>query len=136
VVLVSPPGTDFRVGGGPYLVPISISNASRLSTVSISLSFNPAVLRVRTVQEGSLMQQGGVQATFTQKIDEAAGRVDIAVVRPGDLLGASGTGVIGAVLLEAIAPGTSPLSLSGVGSLAGGGGAAPFQFQPVTVTVK
>ncbi len=136
VVLVSPPGTEFRVGGGPYLVPISVSNASRLSTVSISLSYNPAVLRVRTVQEGSLMQQGGMQAAFTQKIDEAAGRVDIAIVRPGDVLGASGTGVIGAVLIEAIAPGTSPLALSGVGSLAGGGGAAPFQFQPVTVTVK
>ncbi len=135
-VLVSPPGTDFRVGAGPYLVPISISNASRLSTVSISLSFNPAVLRVRTVQEGNLMRQGGAQAAFTQKIDAAAGRVDIAVVRPGDLLGASGTGVVGAVLFEAVAPGTSPLALSGVGTLAGGGGAAPFLFQPVTVTVK
>ncbi len=135
MVLVSPPGTDFRVGAGPYLVPISISNAARLSTVSISLSFNPAVLRVRTVQEGNLMRQGGAQAAFTQKIDEAAGRVDIAVVRTGDVLGASGTGVVGAVLFEAIAPGTSPLSLSGVGALAGGG-AAPFQFQPVTVTVK
>ncbi len=135
-VLVSPPGTDFRVGAGPYLVPISISNASRLSTVSISLSFNPAVLRVRTVQEGNLMRQGGAQAAFTQKIDAAAGRVDIAVVRPGDVLGASGTGVVGAVLFEAVAPGTSPLALSGVGTLAGGGGAAPFLFQPVTVTVK
>lgn len=135
-VMVSTPGTDFRVGAGPYMVPISISNASRLSTVSISLSFNPAVLRVRTVQEGNLMRQGGAQAAFTQKIDAAAGRVDIAVVRPGDVLGASGTGVVGAVLFEAIGPGTSPLSLSGVGTLAGGGGAAPFQFQPVTVTVK
>ena len=135
-VLVSPPGTEFRVGGGPYLVPISISNASRLSTVSISLSYNPAVLRVRTVQEGNLMRQGGAQAAFTQKIDAAAGRVDIAIVRPGDVLGASGTGVVGAVLFEAIGAGQSPLSLSGVGTLAAGGGAAPFQFQPVTVTVK
>ena len=81
------------------------------------------------------MRQGGVQATFTQKVDAAAGRVDIAVVRTGDVLGASGTGVVGAVLFEAVGPGTSPLALSGVGSLAGGG-AAPFQFQPVTVAVK
>ena len=113
----------------------AISNASRLSTVSISLSFNPAVLRVRTVQEGNLMRQGGAQAAFTQKIDAAAGRVDIAIVRPGDVLGASGTGVVGAVLFEAIAPGSSPLSLSGVGTLAGGG-VAPLRFQPATVAVK
>jgi type II secretory pathway component GspD/PulD (secretin) len=134
-VLVSPPGTDFRVGGGPYLVPISVSNATRLATVSLSLTFNPAVLRVRAVQEGAFMRQGGAQATFTQKIDAATGRVDIAIVRPGDALGASGTGVIGAVLVEAVAVGTSPLAVSGVGTMAGNGPAA-LQFQPVTVTVK
>ena len=135
MVLVSPPTTELRVGGGPYLVPISISAASRLSTVSLSLTFNPAVMRVRTVQEGSLLQQGGVKATFTQRVDAAGGRVDIAVVRGADVLGASGTGLVAAITFDAVAPGTSPLTLSGVGTLAGGG-AAPLQFQAVTVTVK
>jgi general secretion pathway protein D len=134
-VLLSPPGTEFRVGGGPYLVPVSISGATRLSSVSLSLTYNPSMLRVRTVQEGNLLRQGGIQATFTQKVDEAAGRVDIAVVRPGDVLGVSGTGVVAALLVEAIGPGTSPLAITGVGSLAGGG-AAPLQFQSLTVTVK
>ncbi len=135
MVLVSPPTTELRTGGGPYLVPLSISGASRLSTVSLSLTFNPAVLRVRTVQEGTLMRQGGAQATFTQKVDAAGGRVDIAVVRGGDVLGVTGTGMVAAIMFDAIAPGTSPLAVSGVGTLAGAGG-APLQFQPVTVTVK
>ncbi len=134
-VLFSPPGTEFRVGGGPYLVPVSISGATRLSTVSLSINFNPAVLRVRTVTEGNLLRQGGIQAAFTQNVDAAAGRVDIAVVRPGDVLGVSGTGVVAALLVDAVAGGSSPLSVSGVGSLAGGG-AAPLQFQTVTITVK
>jgi len=134
-VLLSPPGTEFRVGGGPYLVPVSISGATRLSTLSLSVSFNPAVLRVRTVTEGNLLRQGGVQATFTQKIDAAAGRVDVAVVRPGDVLGVSGTGVVAALMVEVIGPGTSPLAVSGVGTMAGGGAAA-LQFQSVTVTAK
>jgi hypothetical protein len=134
-VLVSPPSTELRVGGGPYLVPISVSGASRLSTVSLSLTFNPAVMRVRTVQEGPLMQQGGVKATFTHKVDAVGGRVDIAVVRGADVLGASGTGLVAAIMFDAVAPGTSPLALSGVGTLAGGG-VAPLQFQPVTVSVK
>ncbi len=133
-MIASPPGTDFRVGGGPYLVPIAVTGANRLSTVSLSITYNPAVLKVRNVQEGSLMRQGG-QATFTQKVDEASGRIDIAVVRPGDVLGVSGTGVVGAVLFDAIAPGASPIALSGVGTLAGGG-AAPLQFKPVSVTAK
>jgi hypothetical protein len=68
-------------------------------------------------------------------VDNVAGRVDIAVVRSADALGASGTGLIGAILFDAVSPGSSSLSMSGVGTLAGGG-AAPLQFQPVAVTVK
>ncbi len=134
-VLLSPPGTEFRVGGGPYIVPLSISGATRLSTLSFSVTFNPAVLRVRSVNPGGLMNQGGIQGTFTQQVDAAAGRVDIAIVRPGDVLGASGTGVVAALLFEAIAPGTATVAVAGVGTLAGGG-AAPLVFQSVTITVK
>ncbi len=36
-VLVTPPGSQFRLGGGPYTVPVSISDASRLSTVSLTV---------------------------------------------------------------------------------------------------
>jgi general secretion pathway protein D len=66
-VLLTPPGTEFRVGGGPYTVPVSIANASRVSTVSVTITFNPAVLRVRSVQEGSFMRTGGANAAFTQQ---------------------------------------------------------------------
>ena len=51
-VSVTTPGPEFRVGGGPYTVPIAISNASRLSLMSVSLTYNPALVRVRSVQEG------------------------------------------------------------------------------------
>ena len=59
-VLISPPATTFRVGGGPYTVPLSITDASRLSTITLTLIFDPTKLRVRTVQEGSFMRAGGV----------------------------------------------------------------------------
>ena len=49
---------EFRVGGGPYLTPMSINNASRVSTLSLTITYNPAVLRVRNVQEGTFMRQG------------------------------------------------------------------------------
>ena len=75
---------EFRVGAGPYTVPISVMGASQLSSVSITLTFNPAVLRVRSVQEGSFMRTGGINAAFTQQVDSAAGRVDIAITRTGD----------------------------------------------------
>lgn len=128
-----PPATALRVGGGPYTVPIAISNAERVSTIAVTLTFDPARLRVRTVQEGSFMRAGGATATFTQQV--AAGRIDISVTRASDPTGAAGSGVIGAVLFDALTPGVAPLTISGVAT-SPSGTAIGLQFQPVTLTVE
>jgi hypothetical protein len=132
-VLISPPGTTFRVGGGPYTVPISISGATRISTITLTVTFDPAILRVRAVTEGSFMRTGGANATFTQQV--GTGRVDMTISRGADAIGASGTGLLAVVLFDAIAPGTVTLATSG--SATGPGGVAMgLQFRPVTVTVQ
>jgi hypothetical protein len=124
-----------RAGGGPYTVPVSITGASRLTTLTISITYNPAVMRVRNIQEGSFMRQGGITPTFTQQVDPGSGRIDIAIARPGDQLGATGTGLIGAILFDAVAAGTATLGVSGVGTVVGGG-MAPLSFSPANVVVK
>ena len=131
VILSAPP--TFRVGGGPYTVPISISNVSRLSTITLTITFDPALIRVRSAQEGSFMRSGGANATFTQQV--APGRVDITIVRPSDSTGATGTGLLGALLIDALAPGGVALSVSGAAT---GPGGTPMgvQFRPVTVTIQ
>ncbi len=132
-VILTPPGTTFRVGAGPYTVPISVTNVSRLSMVSLTLTFDPERLRVRAVNEGSFMRSGGANAAFTQQV--APGRVDITITRASDATGATGTGLLGAVLFDAVAPGPVTLSLSGTGA---GPAGAPMglQFRPVTITVQ
>lgn len=124
-----------RLGSGPYTIPVSIAGASRLSTITVSITYNPAVVRVRSVQEGTFMRQGGVTPAFTQQVDPVAGRIDIAISRPGDQVGASTSGLLAAILLEPVAAGTSNLSATGIGSVPGGG-TAPLQFLPAGVTVK
>ncbi len=133
-VIISPPSTPIRVGGGPYTIPLSITDASRLSTITLTLVFDPTKLRVSRVQEGSFMRMGGTSVTFTQ---QASGnnRIDITIVRSADATGASGTGLLAAVLFEAIAPGAATLSLSGTGT-GPGGTAMGLRFTPVTVTVQ
>jgi general secretion pathway protein D len=134
-IVMAPSGTEFRVGGGPYTVPISVVNASRMSIVSLSISFNPAVVRVRAVQEGSFLRQGGIPVTFTQSVDGAAGRIDITMTRTGDTTGASGAGLLAAVLFEPVAPGSLTLTPSAVATDAQG---APVRTSaaPVTITVR
>jgi hypothetical protein len=128
---VSPPSAEFRVGGGPYTLPISVTGASRLSSMSMTVTFNPAVLRVRSVQEGSFMRSGGVQAAFTNRADASAGRVDIAIVRPGDTTGVAGTGLLAALVFDAIGAGPANLQITGTGNAPGG---APISLQFAAIT--
>jgi hypothetical protein len=80
-VIISPPATALRVGQGPYNIPISITGAQRLSTVTLTMVFDPAKLRVRTVQEGSFLRAGGANVTFSQQVGR--GRIDITDRAPG-----------------------------------------------------
>jgi Flp pilus assembly secretin CpaC len=134
-IIITPPGTEFRVAGGPYTVPVSINNASRVSNLTLTVTFNPNVLRVRTVQDGTFMRQGGVTTSFTPRIDAAAGRVDIAITRTADQAGASGAGLLAALLFDAVGPGGSLIQVNGVGNTPEGA-AVPLQFNPVNVTVR
>jgi type II secretory pathway component GspD/PulD (secretin) len=134
-ILVSVP-QEFRVGAGPYTVPISITGASQISSVSLTITYNPAVLRVRVAQEGPFLRSGGVQAAFTQQGDASAGRLDIAITRPGDTTGVAGTGLLAALLFETVGPGPANLTVNGSAS-APGGAPVMLQFAPVPmVTVR
>ena len=134
-MIVTTTSPELRMSGGPYVVPLSINNVSRLSTITLTVTYNPAVLRVRSVQEGSFMRSGGVQAAFTTSQADA-GRIDVAVVRPGDSTGVAGTGLLAAILFDAVAAGPANLNVTGTGSAPGGAPLA-LQFAPVTaVTVR
>jgi general secretion pathway protein D len=133
--LIVTAGGEFRVAGGPYTVPISINNASRLSAITVTVSYNPAILRARTVQEGTFMRQGGINAAFTPRIDAANGRIDIAIARTGDQTGANGPGLLAAVLFDALSPGQSAISVTGVATAPDGSPIA-LTFAPITVTVR
>jgi general secretion pathway protein D len=133
-ITLSPP-SEMRVGSGPYTVPISVAGANRLSTLTVSITFNPALIRIRNVQEGTFMRQGGITPAFNSNVDEKGGRIDIVVTRPGDQTGASTSGLLAAILVEPIAAGTGSLSLTGSGTIPGGGQAA-LQFVPAGITVR
>jgi general secretion pathway protein D len=132
-VIVSPPPGALRVGQGPYNIPISVTGAQRLSTVTLTLTFDTRFLRVRMVQEGSFLRSGGANVTFSQQVN--GNRIDITISRGADATGVSGTGLLAAILFDAVAPGTATLTLNG--SATGPGNTAMgLQFRPVTVTVQ
>jgi hypothetical protein len=132
-IIISPPGATFRVGGGPYTVPISITDATRISTLTLTIIYDPTKLRVRSVNEGTFMRAGGVSVTFTQQAN--GNRIDITMARSADATGATGTGLLAAVLFDAIAPGSVTLSASGAAT-GPGGASMGLRFSPVTINVQ
>jgi hypothetical protein len=81
------------------------------------------------------MRQGNVTASFAPKIDGSTGRVDLVISRANDQTGASGAGVIAALMFDAVVPGTSTIGISGV-ALGPNGSPVPITSSPVTVTVR
>ncbi len=114
-------------------MPLLIADASRISTVTLTLIFDPTKLRVVSVQEGSFLRGNGVPVVFTQAVN--GNRIDISLTRAADSIGASGTGVLAAILFNAVAPGPATMTLSGTAT-GPGGTAMGLRFAPVTVTVQ
>jgi hypothetical protein len=87
---------------------------------------------VRSVQQGSFLRTGGVDVVFTQQVN---GGRSTSRSRARATRLASGTGLLAAVLFDAIA--TGPVTLTVNGAATGPGGTAMgLQFRPVTVTVQ
>src|SRR5262249_21673043 len=102
---------------------------------TLTVTYNPTVLRVRTVQDGTFMRQGGVTVSSTPRIDAVNGRVDIAIARTADQTGASGTGLVAVLLFDAIGAGNSQIAVSGAANAPEGAPRA-LQFTSVSVTVR
>jgi hypothetical protein len=79
------------------------------------------------------MRSGGATVSFSQQA--SGGRIDITLSRGADGTGASGTGLLAAILFDAIAPGSVTLTVSGAAT-GPGGTAMGLLFRPVTVAVQ
>lgn len=119
LLTVTPPG-QMQVGSGPYTMPIQISDANQLGTITLTISYNPAVIKARTVTEGAFMRNGGIATTFTPRINEAAGRVEITIARPAGVSGVTGTGLIGSLVFDAVAAGQGNMAITGTATNATG----------------
>ena len=133
-IVITPSTTDMRAGTSGYAIPVQVVNAARLSSVSLTMTYNPAALRVRSIQQGSFMSTAGTAVAFTQN-SETPGRIDIVLMRTGDVTGAAGSGLLASVLFDAIAAGPANVTITGTATIPGGG-ALPLQFggvPPMTV---
>lgn len=138
LVLTAPtagPSGTLAANGGPYTIPITIAGSPAVGTISVTITYDPAVVRSPTVTQGSFMMQGGVTPTFIPSVDAAAGRIDIAIARGPGQGGASSTGLLAAIAFSTGTPGTTDFTVTGVAT-APSGQPLPVEITPARIVVK
>ena len=125
----------FSAGAGPFTMPISIANAPQIVSITLSVTFDPAIVRAQAVTGGAFMAQGGVTPTFVPRVDAAAGRVDAAWSRSAAQPGASNAGLLGAISFTTVGPGAATFTVSGVATGVSGQ-PVPLEFVPARIVVK
>jgi hypothetical protein len=135
-ILLTVPAAELQVGGPPYTVPVSVTGVSDLGAATLTITYDPKVLKATSVSPGTFMQQGNVQPTFVPKIDEANGRIDIAISRSGNAPGAAGTGLLAGLVFQAVGPGSSKIAVTAT-AFSPSGQPITLQLPPAgSVTVK
>jgi general secretion pathway protein D len=120
---LSPLRADVVVSSGPgivsvgetLLVPISVDQGADLYAFQFDLAFDPSILRLESIQEGSLLPSAGPTFFSPGTIDNTSGTAALnADSLVGPIPGASSGGDLADFRFLGIGPGTSPLTLSNV----------------------
>jgi general secretion pathway protein D len=104
------PGTISLKPGDTTTVGIVVENVKDLSSIPLLLQYNPAVISVEEVRHGGFLSADS-QAAIVQQPNQAHGQEIISVTRTPNSPGISGTGTVVAVVIKALAPGNSQLSI-------------------------
>ncbi len=109
------PSTLDVTEGETFSLDIDIANVADLYAFQFDLGFDPTILAAESVTEGSFLPSGGSTIFFPGTIDNMGGTIAFnADTLVGAIPGVSGGGTLASVEFEALATGTSVISLNDV----------------------
>jgi general secretion pathway protein D len=97
--------------GQPQTIGIVVENVSDLFSIPFLLQYNPAIISVEEVQHGGFLSGGNQEIAIVQRVDKERGQAIISATRQPNTAGVSGTGTIMGIVVKALAPGTTTLSI-------------------------
>lgn len=100
--------------GAQFGADLHVSSTSPLRGLPVVVGFDPQVLEVMSVQEGTYFKQGGGESHFSQRVDAAQGRVFIDLVRQspsGEADGVNGAGSAFTVIFRAAKAGDARIQV-------------------------
>jgi adhesin HecA-like repeat protein len=133
---IEPPSQSVHAGQS-FSLDVKITGVTDLFAFQFALAFTPGVLAATSITEGPFLARGGTTFFIPGTIDNAGGTI----AATGDsllgpLAGVTGSGTLATISFQALAGGTSPLTLTQVLLLDSQLGEIPVSLRAGAVTVQ
>ncbi len=90
---------------------VSIDNVADLYSIPMILQFDPTVISVQDIQHGGFLASGNQEIAIVKGGDESKGQLMIAATRQPNTPGVSGSGTLLGIVVKALKPGATQLSI-------------------------
>ncbi len=90
---------------------IVVENVNDLFSIPLLLQYNPAVISVEEVQHGGFLSGGTQEIAIVERVDKEHGQAIISATRQPNTPGVNGSGTLLGIVVKALAPGSSNLSI-------------------------
>lgn len=97
--------------GQTTTIGVVVQNAQDLFSIPMLLQYNPAVISVEDVRQGGFLSGGTQQVAIVERVDKARGQAIVSATRMPNTPGVSGSGTLVGIVVKALAPGNSQLSI-------------------------
>jgi len=97
--------------GQTATIGVVVENVTDLFSVPMLLQYNPAIISVEEVRHGGFLTGGSQEIALVQRVDKEHGQAIISATRQPNTPGVNGTGTLLGVVVKALAPGTTNLSI-------------------------
>jgi general secretion pathway protein D len=97
--------------GQSVTIGVVVDNVNDLFSIPLLLQYNPAVISVEEVEHGSFLSGGTQEIAIVQRVDKERGQAIISATRQPNTPGVNGSGTLMGIVVKALAPGSSNLSI-------------------------
>ncbi|MGC2111618.1 MAG: cohesin domain-containing protein [Candidatus Korobacteraceae bacterium] len=111
LISFDPPTLDQAVGS-TFTVNVNLAGGQNVFSVPVQIMYNPRVLQLVNVSNGTLLAQDGQTVALVNRDDSMAGILQVTASRPPGTNGISGDGSVFTLTFQARAPGQSTLSIN------------------------
>ena len=128
-----PPSTTQHVGS-TFTINVLLNGGQNIYQVPMQISYDPKLLQVANVSNGTLLSQDGQIVTVTHREDD--GTMQVVATRPPGSTGVSGQGSVVTLTLVAKAPGQASLTIARGGARDPAMQALPVNGASAAVTIQ